>query len=83
MTLPLTLTVTLGADKFEYHQVNAKVDKFTDEDNALLQFHVLPDYSVRVLISEYGRGRPENPMYPLYQSIEKDMDEYNQQHPLF
>ncbi|EGQ75124.1 DUF3304 domain-containing protein [Neisseria macacae] len=58
MTLPLTLTISTDTNEFEERNVNAKVDKFTDEDNGLLQFHILPDYSVRVLIQvTVGRGR--------------------------
>jgi hypothetical protein len=49
MTLPLTLMISTDTNEFEECNVNVKVDKFTDEDNGLLQFHILPDYSVRVL----------------------------------
>lgn len=83
MTLPLTLTISTDTNEFEERNVNAKVDKFTDEDNGLLQFHILPDYSVRVLISSYGRQRPENPMHQLHETLKKDNEAYRKENPDF
>ncbi|OFN83809.1 hypothetical protein HMPREF2572_03030 [Neisseria sp. HMSC064E01] len=83
MTLPLTLMISTDANEFEERNVNAKVDKFTDEDNGLLQFHILPDYSVRVLISSYGRMRPENPMHQFHETLKKDNEAYRKENPDF
>ncbi len=83
MTLPLTLMISTDTNEFEERNVNAKVDKFTDEDNGLLQFHILPDYSVRVLISSYGRQRPENPMHQLHETLKKDNEAYRKGNPDF
>lgn len=83
MTLPLTLTISTDTNEFEERNVNAKVDKFTDEDNGLLQFHILPDYSVRVLISSYGRQRPENPMHQFHETLKKDNEAYRKKNPDF
>lgn len=83
MTLPLTLMISTDKNEFEERNVNAKVDKFTDEDNGLLQFHILPDYSVRVLISSYGRQRPENPMHQFHETLKKDNEAYRKENPDF
>ena len=83
MTLPLTLMISTDTNEFEERNVDAKVDKFTDEDNGLLQFHILPDYSVRVLISSYGRQRPENPMHQFHETLKKDNEAYRKENPDF
>jgi len=43
----------------------------------------LPDYSVRVLISSYGRQRPENPMHQFHETLKKDNEAYRKENPDF